>query len=140
MVVCLYLLWGAWQDLRSKKIKNSYLWLGGIAGIISKIMDIVFDNCSFKEWLWALFPGMLLLVVAKATREKIGMGDGWVILILGNFLSVVEILYVFQTALLVIIVISIVLLCGKKIDRKYEIPFLPFLWAAYTFLWRMHYV
>lgn len=140
MAVCLYLLWGAWQDFQNKRIKNSYLWIGGILGVISKIVGIVWDKYSIVDWLWALLPGILLLIVAKVTKEKIGLGDGWVVLILGNYLSVIEICYVFQTALLGTIIFFVINLCRKKITRKYELPFLPFLWGSYTFLWGLGYV
>ena len=140
MLICLYLLWGTWQDLQNKKIKNSYLWVGGIVGIILKMTNVILGRYNFKDWIWALLPGILLLVIARVTKEKIGMGDGWVLLILGNYLSIVEIWYVFQIALLTVTIFSLILLCIKKINKEYEIPFLPFLWAAYTFLWRMHYV
>lgn len=140
MTVCLYLLWGAWQDFQNKRIKNSYLWVGELLGIALKTVCIVWDKCSFTDWLWALLPGIFLLITAKVTKEKIGMGDGWVVLILGNYLSVLEICYVFQTALIMVIIFFVVSLWRKKVTQKYEVPFLPFLWGAYIFLWGIGYV
>lgn len=140
MTVCLYLLWGAWQDFQNKQIKNSYLWAGELLGIALKTVCIVWDKSSFTDWLWALLPGIFLLITAKVTKEKIGMGDGWVVLILGNYLSVLEICYVFQTALIMVIIFFVVSLWRKKAAKEYEVPFLPFLWGAYTFLWGIGYV
>lgn len=140
MTVCLYLLWGAWQDFQNKRIKNSYLWVGELLGIALKTVRIVWDKSSFTDWLWASLPGIFLLITAKVTKEKIGMGDGWVVLILGNYLSVLEICYVFQTALIMVIIFFVVSLWRKKVAKEYEVPFLPFLWGAYTFLWGIGYV
>lgn len=140
MVMCLYLLWGAWQDFQKRRISNHYLLVGGSLGIILRMIDIVWNNCSWQGWIWALLPGVLLLIFAKITKEKIGMGDGWVILILGNYLSLEEIWYVLQMALMVVLAVFVIKLCRKKIDKEYEMPFLPFLWIVYTFLWGIGYV
>ena len=140
MEVCLYLLWGAWQDFQSKRIRNSYLLTGGIVGVVARIVGIFQGKHSYVEWLFALFPGIALLVIAAVTKEKIGMGDGWTILILGNYLSVVEIYYIFETALVMVIIFCAIKLWKKKINKEWEIPFLPFLWGAYTVLWGMGYV
>lgn len=140
MIVSVYLLWGAWQDVRSRKIKNNYLWLGGCIGIMYRIINITLKQAVWEKWLWALIPGVVLLVIAKITKERIGLGDGWLVLVLGNFLSIGEICCVLQLALFLVFVFSIFLLWIKKISRKFEMPFLPFLCAAYIVLWGFDYV
>lgn len=140
MLVNLYLFWGAWQDLRKRKINNSYLWIGGVTGIIYKAISVATNTSILKDWLWAMIPGLMLLLVAIVTKEKIGLGDGWVILILSNFLNVVEIGYVLQAAVFIVSMFSLILLCSNKVTKEYQIPFLPFLWAAHTCLWVVEYV
>ena len=140
MIVSMYLLWGAWQDMRSRKIRNSYLWLGGSVGIVYKTVNIATEQIVWEKWLWALVPGIVLLVIAKVTKEKIGLGDSLVILVLGNFFSIVDICRILQLALFLVLVFSILLLCIQRISRQFEMPFLPFLWIAYMVLWGMAYV
>lgn len=140
MIGNIFLLWGTWQDIKEKKVKNSYLLTGGIVGLIYKVTSLMKGMGSFEGWICALLPGMFLLFVSKITEEKIGYGDGIVILILGNFLRVEEICLVLQGALVLTMIFSIVLLIIKKISKGYEIPFLPFLWIAYTLSWGLRYV
>lgn len=138
--VNVYLFWGAWQDLRKKKISNKYLWTGEIVGLIVRGYGLATDSISIPEWGLALVPGVVFLFLSMATKEKIGYGDGLVLMILGNFFMVSEIWNILQTAIFLEMCFAIILLCSKRVSREYQIPFLPFLWVSYTFLWGMNYV
>ncbi len=140
IMVNIYLFWGAWQDLRTRKIGNLYLWFGGVTGLVYKCIGIIKGTEFFIDWILAMIPGLIFLLIAKVTKEKIGFGDGWVLLILSNFIHLTEVWYVLQTAVFLVMIFSLVLLCSKKVSREYQIPFLPFLWGAQTFLWGLVYV
>lgn len=73
----------------------------------------------------ALLPGILLLAAGYLTEEKIGYGDGWLVLALGMWMSSGQILRM----LLAGSVLS--LIWGVCLRRK-EVPFVPFLTAAYV--------
>ena len=139
-IVNLYLMWGAWKDLKVKKISDRYLWLGGIVGIASNLIDMITGEVIWRERFMAFLPGILFLIIAKITNEKIGYGDGWVILILGGFLRRGEIYAVLWLAVILSAVVSVGLLCIKKAGKEDRIPFLPFLWAAYIYQWGIRYV
>jgi len=140
LIINIFLLWGTCQDLKNKKIKNTYLITGGISGIIFNIAKIGKGNYFLGQWLMALLPGLIFLFFAKMTREKIGLGDGMILLILGNFYDISEICIILQAALLFLMIVSTGLLCSKKVPVDYHIPFLPFLWIAHTLLWGLGYV
>lgn len=140
IVVNIYLFLGAWQDLRRKKIENKYLRIGGILGLVFKGISLVRGSVTVREWCLALVPGILLLVIAKVTNEKIGYGDGLVLLILGNFFVFFEVWMILQTAIFLVMSFSFILLCSKKVSKEYQIPFLPFLWSSHILLWRLNYV
>ena len=133
-------MWGAWKDLKVKKISDRYLWLGGIVGIASNLIDMITGEVIWRERFMAFLPGILFLIIAKITNEKIGYGDGWVILILGGFLRRGEIYAVLWLAVILSAVVSVGLLCIKKAGKEDRIPFLPFLWAAYIYQWGIRYV
>ena len=139
-IVSVYLLWGALIDLRKKTISDQYLWFGGMAGIFYSLIQMITGRVIWEERFRAYLPGLLILVIAKITGEKIGYGDGWVVLILGSFLGLFEIYVMLQFAFILAAVVSVGLLCTKKAGREYRIPFLPFLWAAYTCQWGIRYV
>lgn len=140
IVISIYLFWGAWQDLRRKKIENRYLWIGGIGGLVFRGIGLAAGTVTIREWSYALIPGILLLVIAKVTNEKIGYGDGLVFFVLGNFFMLLEIWMILQTAIFLGMIFSLILLCSKRVSKKYQIPFLPFLWISHMLLWRLSYV
>ena len=65
------------------------------------------------------------------TREGMGYGDSWSILILGIYLGVWKLLEVLSTAFMLLGAAAVICLVGKKMSRKYRLPFLPFLAAGY---------
>lgn len=140
IIVNLYLLWGSIQDLRKKKIGNAYLWIGGIIGIVFKIAEYGEEAGNLEKWIVSFFPGAVLLVLAKVTKEKIGLGDGWVVIVLGNFMTVSIIIVLLQNAIILAALFSMFFLCIGRVSKDYHIPFLPFLWLSHIFLWRLGYV
>ena len=67
----IFLLWGTCQDIKKKKIKNTHLIIGGILGGIFNIAKIGEGSFFFRQWLLALLPGVIFLIFAKKTKEKI---------------------------------------------------------------------
>ena len=137
IIVNLYLFLGTAQDIKNKKISSYYLWIGGIIGLFFSIIECWEEVDKVTEWLIAFIPGIVVLVLAKITKEKIGTGDGWVVIILGNFLTAFEISILLQIAIILAAVFSLILLCGKRVSVSYSIPFLPFLWLSHLLLWRL---
>ena len=109
-----YLLWGSWYDIRKRAVPVGVLFLGGVLAV----MVIVWKGFECSR-LVALLPGILLLLLSKATKE-IGEADG-ILLILG-----ISLLYIFLYAM--------ILFCRKR-NRSLQIPYLPFLLAAYITAW-----
>ena len=71
-----------------------------------------------------LWPGIALLLLAAVSREKIGYGDGWLILGMGMWRPAEEIVSALLT--------GCVLCAGAGLIRKEkELPFVPFLTAGY---------
>ena len=89
------------------------------------------------ELVIGLIPGIVLLVLAFATRESIGTGDGLVLCILGLFCGWRQCLAMFAMALVLSAILSIILLVCRKAGRKTELPFLPSLFGGYLlyYLW-----
>ena len=103
------------QDIRDRELSFAVLleFLG--TGLI----------CAFftgtEVCLW---PGMTFLLLAAASGEKIGYGDGWLILGMGMWCPAEEIVSV--------LLMGCVLCTGAGILRKEkELPFVPFLTAGY---------
>lgn len=72
------------------------------------------------QWM----PGTLALGLGYMSKEKIGYGDGWLLLALGMWLNLHELLLTMVWGILFCVVFA--LISGKR-----ELPLVPFLTAAY---------
>ena len=140
IIITGYLLLGTWQDIKKRKISRNYLLFGGILGAVIRIISYRKENLVFAEWLVAFFPGIIILVIAKLTKEKIGEGDGYILVVLANYMNLWEICMLLQTAIIFTSLFALLLICNRKVSKEYPIPFLPFLWIAHMVLWRIGYV
>ena len=140
LIINIYLLIGAYQDGKTTKIKNWYLWLGIFGAIICKIIDILTVKNSLNFWLINMIPGTIFLVIAKMGKESIGDGDGWLLLILGNCFWGMRIWEVFYLSVILLSLFSLWMIIRKQGNRKTQIPYIPFLWLADTMLWGLQYV
>ena len=135
----LYLLWGAIQDLKEKKISLVYLKVGVVLGLLFFIGEIKRQNLIVGEITLSFLPGIMFLFVAKISREKIGVGDGWLFLIVACWLGAKETWALWQMSLVLSSIYSFVMLITKKYSFSYCIAFVPFVWLAHLLLWSLYY-
>lgn len=127
-VCCLLvLLLCAGIDLRYKSIPTALIIMAA-AGSAAGLLLVKGD--------WVLAAGGALigafcLIVSKLTRQGLGYGDSLLILILGVFIGIWQIIGVLLIAFLSSSVYSIFLLMIRKKGRKYSYPFVPFLVLGY---------
>ena len=138
--VNIFLLWGTWQDIKKRSITGIYLMIGEIGGLFFNIIKMGKGIFSFEQWILALVPGVIFLIFAKATKEKIGFGDGMLLFLLGNFYTVGKVCMILQIALMFLLMFSTILWCSRKVSVDYQVPFLPFLWISHSLLWGLNYV
>lgn len=123
-----YLLWGSWYDIRKKAVPLRYLFLGGILAVL----DIVCRGWESSR-MSAMLPGIGLLLLSRATGG-IGEADGIVLALVGFMGRDKNILLVLGASLFYIFFYSMILFCRKR-NRSLQIPYLPFLLAAYITTW-----
>lgn len=104
------------EDLWERQLFLPVIWELGITGLIWRL---------WTGELPALLPGLFLLMAGCVTKEKVGYGDGWLVLALGMWMDNPEI---FKMLLVGSILSSIWGIC---VHRR-EVPFVPFLTAAYV--------
>lgn len=115
-------------DIQFRKIPAEVLGTANVA--------VIFYQLVFRrEELWLIVGGaavgIVFLLFSRATRERMGYGDSWAILILGIFLGLWGLLEVLAAAFFLLAAVSIVLLAGKKMSRRCAVPFYPFLAIGY---------
>lgn len=115
-------------DVKNRKIS---LWLIGILGI-SGIGFRIWEGTFFTtDTLWGVCVGIIGIIISLLTRGAVGMGDSLTILALGFFLKFNEIVGMVMVSITVTGLLALIMLTVLKKNRKYELPFVPFLLAGF---------
>jgi len=85
---------------------------------------------TMTDWWLAFIPGILFLAISWIRQEIIGMGDGICILLLGFLWEWDVVIMVCTIALIMAGILGGVLFVLKRVTRKTQIPFIPFLFMA----------
>jgi leader peptidase (prepilin peptidase)/N-methyltransferase len=115
------------------------LWKKEIALLTAAVMAVGGALCSLLGGAWTdvsvllqFIPGLLVLLFARVSGECIGYGDGWVLLSLGCFLDVEELVSLCMIALSCAGVVALFMLLVLRRGRQTRIPFVPFLLLGYV--------
>ena len=113
-------------DIKYKKVRLELSLVGLILGILFIIVDI-WNGIFPYEKIGGIIFGIVCLILGKATNEAIGYGDGIILLMLGLFYKGKQMCIVMFWAFLFAILVALLLVVLFRKNRKYEIPFVPFL-------------
>ena len=114
------------QDLRKREILLFPTAAAGTAGIFWQMMAA---HRQVPILFCDMLPGLLLICLSRATRGKLGAGDGLLVWTVGIWLGFFEILGILVWGFLLAGGAAILILILKS--GKREIPFIPFLLAAF---------
>lgn len=114
-------------DIRKKEIP---VFIIVAFGLLSLIAVAIAQKPELYSVLYSLIPGAVMLGLSLCTKESIGYGDGFVVLVLGVLLGFVECVFVVLAGLFLSAVVGLVLLVFKKVRGKSRMPFMPFLAAG----------
>ena len=89
------------------------------------------DSVGVRLRVGGAILGMLFLLISKCTKEAIGYGDSWLILLLGIQLGYLEAISVLFAASLLAGVASLFFLWKCNWKRDTSLPFVPFLSVSY---------
>lgn len=91
-----------------------------------------FDNAvSVRFRVGGILMGILFLLISKYTKEAVGYGDSWLILLLGIYLGYLQAFEVLFGASLLAGVVSVFFLWKRSWKKKATLPFVPFLTISY---------
>ena len=114
-------------DVKYKKVPVIVTAIGGFIGVIILLIQQRFNT----EVLWALLPGCLCMLYSKVSRESLGYGDSLMVLILGLFYSLDQLLVLLMIAFGIAGCTALMLLVIFHKSKKDEMALFPFLFAAY---------
>ncbi len=115
------------SDIRRRKIYPMLTLFGALAGLAVRAVLLYPERGSagtVLSVLLSILPGALLLLLARLTEEKVGYGDGIMLLMLGCWSGASAAAISFLLALFYAAILSVA--SGKK-----EVPFIPYLAAGY---------
>ena len=122
----------SWEDMRKQQLHGWAILLLGISGMTISLLGGCWKN---PVWFLGLLPGIFMLILAWSTRESIGYGDGLVILGMGCFYALGEIMGIVMIAITIAGITALGLLVFGHKNRKSEFPFVPFLLGAHLVMW-----
>lgn len=126
IVLFLFLAVCAMFDGFSRRVPLAVVWLGMLTAVCLQISGAMGET-SLLTAVISLLPGMGFFLLSFLTREKVGYGDGWVLLMIGLFTGVYRCFLILLVGLIAESVAAILLIAVRKAKRDWEIPFLPFL-------------
>ncbi|MBR5968539.1 MAG: prepilin peptidase [Lachnospiraceae bacterium] len=131
MVMGIYLLVLAAEDMFKKSIPFLLLAAGAIPAAVS-----FFDGNrpSLSDRGLGLAVGLVLLLVAKFSKEMIGFGDAAVFCIAGLALGLRMTAAMAALSLFLLLVYAAAMLARGRLHRKSRVPFMPFLFAGYVLM------
>lgn len=114
-------------DIRERRISLLVTAGYGILGLIF----VIWDGNALKGLCLSLIPGALCLVLAWLSRERVGYGDGLLLLAIGFYLSCDDMVLLCMTAIIGAGICALILLAFFHKGKNYEIPFIPFVFLGY---------
>jgi leader peptidase (prepilin peptidase)/N-methyltransferase len=117
-----------WDAVR-KEIPLIVVWIGMLTAVLLRAAGVI-ETESWGMMGAALLPGFLFWVISYVTREKVGYGDGWILLLIGLFIGVAKCMAVLMAALFAESVFLIIMMALQKIHGDNQVPFVPFLLAG----------
>ena len=115
-------------DFKKKQVSNVLLLI--VSGIVI-INYVIFKPVTIMSLIGGILVGVILLGISYITRQKIGAGDGLLVMILGAYLGFEGIGVMLLYALTLSAIWSGLLLIIKKVNRHYTIAFIPFIFIGY---------
>ncbi len=110
-------------DIKEKKILLIPCIIGTLIGIVAGFLIPGGAGEAFE----GMIPGAILIVLSRIFKGALGAGDGMILMMIGSFLGLRRSVAVLFAALVLSMAAALVLLAARKVDRKTQFPFVPFL-------------
>lgn len=116
------------EDILHRRIRVRWLIYFAIAGFLYQML---IKKQSLPVLLLGMVPGFVILIFSVVSHGSIGMGDGMLLMAIGIYLGVVPTVWLIVYAVFISAFCALFLQFVKKKDKDYEMPFVPFLLAAF---------
>jgi len=131
LLLTLFLIICSYTDIKKKEIYFKVLLPFFLTGVIAAAVS---GREAVLAALLGAAAGIALLLLSFITRGAIGEGDGLVLVVTGVFLGISENLRLLTFALFLSALFSVGAMIIKGWKRDRELPFVPFLLAAFLII------
>lgn len=131
IVITIFLILSTLIDLRKKEV-NILLCIS--VALVGLIYEIFISKTDILSIILGILPGIFLMLTSIVTNEEVGKGDAVILSTIGIFLGLKKTILVLIYALFSTIIIGGILLLIRKKNKKYKIPFVPFILFSYIAL------
>lgn len=114
-------------DIRKKELPLLLLIAGFLAALGIESWCIWKGLETVAGIAESLLPGVFLLFLSLCTREKVGYGDGLLLIILGLFLGFYRCFLILCVGLIFSSVFALILMLFCKAGKNSRLPLVPFL-------------
>ncbi len=115
-------------DLRRRCLPAAVLILCGTGAILGQLG---FRHTDPWLILGGVLTGGFFLLLSRMTRQGIGYADSLLIMILGIYLGLWQLMEVLAGAFFLLLLAAVPLLAVRHMSRNCTLPFLPFLTGGY---------
>lgn len=127
----IFLTVGTFWDIREKKIPGVWIGLGLLLGMVCMLYQCLTGRIEIQDCFTACLPGALFLLICAVTREQMGSGDGFALLVLGGLLGAKRVWLIWLVSLGSVFLFGIMILILKRGTGKTQIAYFPFLLLGY---------
>ena len=114
-------------DMRKKEIPLQLILMGVITSFGISIYQVYVKAISVIDAVYSLIPGLTFILISFATKEKVGYGDGLILIVAGFVLGFYQCFFGLCISLVCSSVFSLLLLVLHKADKDSGLAFVPFL-------------
>lgn len=125
IILLVFLALCALWDGFKKEIPLAVVWIGIAVAVIMHTAGII-GGTRLSIGI-SVLPAAVFWMLSFITREKVGYGDGWVLLMIGLYVGFMECVLILMAGLIMESVFMLVLLVLGKIYKDGEVAFVPFL-------------
>ncbi len=115
------------EDIKSHKVRDILVLSFALIGVL---MHVIFQRIGTFDVIGGMGTGVAVLIISKSTGEKIGIGDGLVLMLTGIFLGFWRNIALIWISTTFLAIYGGIMIMAKKKGKDDRIPFIPFLMAG----------
>jgi len=122
------------NDIKTKQLKLPIIIIVCIYGVINQVLCSSSIKSIIIEIFITVSITLVLLFVSFITKEQLGMGDGFVFLMLGLVNHWQMAITTYIIAFILAGIVGLFIIAIKRHSRKIALPFVPFVTVTYLVL------